>query len=440
MPGRVEPAHAPVPRSGGERFLFAQLYRTLVGVDCNGRARPELAASWRSEAEGRRWTFTLSPDARDWEGVAVTASDVGSSWIAAQEALAADARAAAPPLRLGALTVIDPRTLRVDLPEPATVEFFARPELAVRTRVRAGAWPVGTGPFRPSDRDRLPPAGALATSVRLEGPVAVEMRAISGDARDALDSGVDVWVTRDPVVIGYARAGAGLSAVPLAWDRRYLLATGVAAAPDPSAAPVILRAPEAALAALARDAVRIEARGAGAAADPAPCSAPERRGEPDRGAGATGGARPAPRIVYPAGDAAARSLAERLVALALDPSRADAGWLLELVPGLAGGVGPVGAAGLAAPAFAAALRAGRDAAYVVGVDVGAGRGPCESLREAIRLAPWLRTPRPFGAVGGSAVLPLVETRSTLVLRRGIGGLSVDGDGVLLLDGMRSVGP
>src|SRR5439155_19885395 len=44
---RVDPANAPHPTNDSERLLFRQLYETLVRVDCEGRVRPGLAASWR---------------------------------------------------------------------------------------------------------------------------------------------------------------------------------------------------------------------------------------------------------------------------------------------------------------------------------------------------------------------------------------------------------
>src|SRR6266516_4231603 len=51
----VDPAHAPLPRNVAERFVFAQLYETLIRVDCRGRVLPALARSWEQGPEGR-WT------------------------------------------------------------------------------------------------------------------------------------------------------------------------------------------------------------------------------------------------------------------------------------------------------------------------------------------------------------------------------------------------
>src|SRR5436309_12674553 len=55
---KVDPADAPHPTNDSERVLFRQLYETLVRVDCEGRARPGLAASWRLDTSGA-WIVTL---------------------------------------------------------------------------------------------------------------------------------------------------------------------------------------------------------------------------------------------------------------------------------------------------------------------------------------------------------------------------------------------
>src|SRR5256884_3978118 len=70
----IEATHAPLARNDAERFVFAELYETLIRVDCAGRVLPGLAQSW--EGSGDRWTFTLRDDARFWDGAPVTARDV----------------------------------------------------------------------------------------------------------------------------------------------------------------------------------------------------------------------------------------------------------------------------------------------------------------------------------------------------------------------------
>ena len=430
LPGPVDPSHAPVPRTPAERLLFAQLYETLVRLDCGGRPEPALAASWSVDDGGRTWTFTLRADARDWEGDAVTATDVGSSWTRAQETPARPG-AARPSRAFVSLAVLGPRTLRAELPRPVAAGFFARPELAVRTREVEGGWPVGSGPFRPAPR-ASGTSGAPLRSTTLAGPVPLEMRVVAGDPRDALDQGVDLLVTSDPAVIDYATAGAAFRAVPLPWSRTWLVALGAGVAAPATgtpagAPPAVSWAPRAALAALARDAVRADARPAEEPTEPPACVPPDARFPPVAPEAAR-----AARVVYRLGDPVARSLAERIVALALDARRADAAWLADAAPGLAG-ARPVRAAGLATGDFERALRAGGDAAYVVSVDT--GRDPCGTLEAAVAVAPWLLGPAPAGVVGGRqpTLLPLIETRGTLLVHQGVGGVSVDGRGVLRLE-------
>ena len=96
------------------------------------------------------------------------------------------------------------------------------------------------------------------------------------------------------------------------------------------------------------------------------------------------------RVVYPAGDPTARELATRLVAT---------------------GTGNT-AAGVAPAAFAAALAAGGDAAYVVPLPL-ERPATCAGLPR-----------RPQGAV----VVPLVITRAHAIYRAGAVRLSVDADG------------
>src|SRR5205809_7265844 len=63
----IDPAHAPLPRNVAERFVFAELYETLIRVDCQGRVLPALARSWEQGPDGH-WTVTLRSDARFWDG------------------------------------------------------------------------------------------------------------------------------------------------------------------------------------------------------------------------------------------------------------------------------------------------------------------------------------------------------------------------------------
>ena len=129
----VDPAHAPLPRNVAERFLFAQLYETLIHVDCQGRVLPALAGSWEQGAAGR-WTVTLRSDARFWDGAPVTARDVLTAWRARDSSLAQS------------IAVLDERALSID-PSGRSFQRFADPALAVTKSAPGGGWPIGTGQY-----------------------------------------------------------------------------------------------------------------------------------------------------------------------------------------------------------------------------------------------------------------------------------------------------
>jgi len=178
--------------------LFEGLVRRPAG---EGPARPGVASSWDSSADGLTWTFHLRPDARWSDGVPVTAQDFDFAWrrvldpasgsrLVAQVYVVDGAeevhagRAASD--RLG-VRVVDAATLEVRLRVP-TVDFpgrLAHPVFApVREDVvaRHGAqWTrpgnlVGNGPFRldqfqPGDKAVVSrnPAWRAAASVALDG-------------------------------------------------------------------------------------------------------------------------------------------------------------------------------------------------------------------------------------------------------------------------------
>ena len=76
----VQAAHAPRPRNAAERIVFAQMYETLVHLDCNGRPAPGLAERWERSADGLTWMFTLRAGARFADGTLVSPSDVARAW------------------------------------------------------------------------------------------------------------------------------------------------------------------------------------------------------------------------------------------------------------------------------------------------------------------------------------------------------------------------
>jgi len=377
---RVEPANAPRPSNDGERIVFRQLYETLVTADCHGRPGPGLAASWRLEADGRTWTVTLREGARFSDGTEVTPADVRAAWT--RDANGTDLRPHVSRLVQSiavagdhALAIVL-RSRRVDAPMA-----LAHPDLAVAKPVDGSPWPLGTRGARISrelrvERDTLPPIRFLV--------------APDGDPRDLLDQGVDLLLTRDAAALGYAATMAQLQSLPLPWQHTHVLMTPGRARSSPALS-------EEQRQALAADAVRGEARGAHApfwwetVPDCELSPAPRGNRPP-----------PTPRIVYDAGDRAARDLAERLVGLGRFQR----------------------AAGLRGAALALARRQGADAGYVVALET-QPIDPCRDLQVLSEGSRWLDP---------GTIVPLIETRLRAIVRRGRSGVTTEWDGGIVIAG------
>jgi hypothetical protein len=406
----LDPANAPRPSNDGERLVFRQVYETLVRVDCHGHVRPGLAANWRLDADGRTWLLTLREDARFSDGTPVTTADVRGGWIRGGNGEGGEPVPAVGRI-VQSVAAVDDRVLAVVLhrPRPDAPDALAHPDLAIARSAGSARWPMGTRADRSAASGSPGAAGkAGITITRQAGPV-LRFVAAPRDPRDLLDAGVDLVLTRDPATLDYAATLPLVRSVPLDWRRTHALLTPG----RPLAAPAL---PASARQALADDAVRGEARGA---AEPfwwqnlAGCDVPPAR-PPDPAASA-------PRVVYDASDAAARDLAERIVGLGRVSSPAAAAMLDVLLPDRSRRAG-LRAAGLTGDALAAARRGGADTAYVVALER-APLDPCSAIATMIEAAPWLET---------GTIVPLVDTRLHAVVRRGRSGVSVDGDGVLLV--------
>lgn len=423
--GPARPLRLPRAGSPAERLLVRHLHRSLVRVDCRGRVRTDLAESWRREEDGRRWRFRLSPQGRPGGGT-ITAADVVASW---REARLADD--AAPPSLLDSLEIRtpDPRTLVAEAPRPLpSPAVFARPVFAVAGPPTSGGWPGATGPYRPARPSRSPPGGPADGLLTLRpvaggsGPVLRIAPAGPDRARDLVDAGADLVLTRDPGVLAYAGSLDGMAVRPLPWDRTYLLLVPPGAAGPATETPAGSGSAAELSRSLARHAVRGDARaapgegwwsggGCGTAADGAGGGPGDGEPAPPSPAGPGRGS-----LVRPAGDRAAGALAGRLVALA---GRGDGP--LPWEPTAA----PVRAAAAEGEAFRRSLRSGGAAGYVVPVPHRV-LDPC-GARAALRArAPWLDRP-------GARAVPLVTTRPGLAVRRGLAGLRIDWDGVPRLE-------
>lgn len=369
-------------RTTAEGFVATQSSETLFGVDCRGRLYTKLAHAWsvrRVDGEQRweRWEITLDTSARFWNGDRVTANDVLVAWRSAAETPSGElARLVA-----GATTVSDDRTLVVILSDSAPLTL-AHPSLAVY-----GA------------------RSSAASRVRVHFTAATA-------ARDALDGGADLLVTDDPAIVSYAAQRDDLLTLPLPWDRTYVVLASESGRLDVSAT---LRLT---LADLLADAVRADSRIAERPfwwESSNHCTTPVRT-KP------VAPARPSSRVVYLRGDRVAQGIAERLVALAGSrAARGEDSVLKTLFPRLSRV--QARAAALSPSAFAAALHAGDDLAYVLPLPRFAF-APCHEFSMLLRAAPWLQS-----------VIPLIDTRSIAIVRHGRVGLSVDADGSLrLIDG------
>jgi hypothetical protein len=322
-----------------------------VRLDCEGHPWPGLATRWSADTSARFWTLEIAPPhSTAPEGrVPWTAAALAATWHSDPDAALA--------LRAAGVESVLP------LDDRRLVVGFTAPE-----------------------REVPPVFATRALAVAAVGPTTlVEDRPPSGDLRDAIDHGPDLVQTGDPDLLDYASRRPGLTRVALPWSRVYLL---LVPAGGPGLGGAVPADTAGFRAALARNVVRTEARPADGSAWPdsaARCSP-------------TPAARPSSSsaIVYPAADATARALAERLVALA----------------------GPAGLTvrGLEPDSLSAALRRGEARAFVVSGPL-ASAGPCAES--------------PAWPPGARAV-PLVETRSHAIVRRGAPLLVVEWDGAVRL--------
>jgi hypothetical protein len=250
-----------------------------------------------------------------------------------------------------------------------------------------------------------PPAGRSDASPA-SGDTVMVHRVREADARDAIDQGADVLVTRDRPVAVYALARPGLAVVSLPWDRTYVLVVHrPPTLPDSDADP--LRA------ALATDALRADAR---------PLSAREglpaaRVCDGDLAHRAVlGGIRFAGQgrntdtehVIYDEADSTARFLAERLAVLASTRSK--------LLAGVAGTLDPAGTEmsvkGIPSGDVSRALLDGSSAAYVVSIPSDTSlvcSGP--SSQSADSPAPGTATRDQY-----LGIIPLIQTRAAAIVR------------------------
>jgi hypothetical protein len=429
----IDPANAPHPSNDSERLLFRQLYETLVRVDCEGRVRSGLAASWEPGEDEGTWVVTLREGARFSDGTPVTSADVVSSWT--RGVPAGDLRAHVADY-VRSIVVVDDRTLIIGLhgSRAAAPRVLAVDGLAIARRAPGSAWPLGTRSVRvvpgqvtprSDSRSVITLAGVAQQSTTLDADAhAWSLRvfvAPDRDPRDFLDQGVDLLLTMDPATLDYAATLPQFQIVPLAWQRTHVFLSPWRSR---SARPLLEETRDA----LALDAVRGDARGARGPFwwetwQDCELAIPQPR---DRETSVTTG-----RIVYERDDRTSRDLAERFVALAhiagtgtLRPGGGEATALLDALPP---SQALPRAVGLTRETLPLAHERGTDAAYIMALP----RDPfdrCQELRALVSRLGWLDP---------DTIVPLVETRAHAIVRRGRSGSTVEWNGGLIIAG---VGP
>jgi len=417
----VDPDHAPRPTNPSERAVFAHVYETLVAVDCRGRPRAALAQTWARHDGGERWTFTLRPDARFHDGHPVRARDVIASWRRAGIGLA------------GPAAVVD--SVRA-LPDGSLDVYFARRQRSVPLVLARGVfavartnpdspWPWGSGPWAVSSPVPLTLAPAFGAS----GPNITVVSARPRAARDFVDGAADVFTTGDPDVAGYARHRKNWTVRELPWSRVYVMVSpgrvrALRASRRAADLPRFVRDD------LARDAVRVDSRGW---ADDAWWSASgscagSSFGFPGLTFVLEGAQRDDRIVLFDAADPVAADLAGRLTALSGDARTRAARALERSFPGMTGGMRPLIARGVAPTRLAASLWSGDEFAYILALPA-APADRCEALHDLLARVPWLSPP---AVDTGRAVVALVETRRSLVVRRPGAGVVVDGHATALI--------
>lgn len=392
----IESTHVVNPTNIAERFAFAQSYETLINVSCDGRVLPGLAQSWTTDATNTRVTVVLRDGARFWDGEPLLARHVVAAWRTTAQSLGEPNDLAR---RLAdAATVVDDRTLIVSFADTAW-RVLADPSLAIY-RAGTGAQRLeGSGPYRIAAW--VPGTMTLAPVSSQTAPRLVIRSRPGGDARDEVDAGVDMLFSADPATVRYAASRADLATLPLPWTRTYLIVGRNAAVdwglPTGDSAATFR-------AALARDAVRAEARAADSSGWWVNTSGCVTRGSNDVPQPA-GPRRPA-RVAYHSGDHVSRELAERIVAL-----------------GGRGAAVPLDSAN-----FARALREGMESAYVMSLPR-VSLDPCRDLAALLSSAPWV-------AAGGSIsemLMPVVDVRARAIVNRSRVSAVVEWDGTLRMN-------
>jgi hypothetical protein len=380
-----------LPMAGG--IAAAQMFDTLVRVDCTGTVVAGLADAWSSE-DRITWRLRIADGVTFSDGTVVTAPSIVESWAAMGHS------------RFAAVSAVGSSELHVTLRTAGDARVFALPELAVVRSAAAGAgaaaWPTGTGAYLPDSRMEGRALRLLARTVDTVTADTIEIHAFTGDPRTALDAGVDAFVSADAAALAYARALPDYRTTPLTWSRVYVLATATQPA---DVTPPVTDDP----ADFLYDIVSGDARSALPPFWWERCDRPTETPSRDR---------TSRQVVYERGDETARRIAERVTALAWPRHRAPS-WLQDVLGRYESA--PVSRALSRAELVDAALTR-TDLAIVTHLPRVTYEG-CASATADPQAGDLL-------SLFGWRVTPLIDTREHLVHRPGIGRVRVAGDGTI----------
>ncbi len=133
---------------GDARFVWSQIYETLVRLDPDLSLIPGLALSWETADNGKTWIFKLRENVRFHDGTPFTAEAVVYSY--GNRAYVANTKT----LPVEKVEAIDDYTIRFTcsgpVPLPTYLTHIAWPVVSPTSLDDGGGfgWPIGTGPFK----------------------------------------------------------------------------------------------------------------------------------------------------------------------------------------------------------------------------------------------------------------------------------------------------
>jgi len=444
---------APIPHNPSERLLFAQLYETLVRVDCSGAIQPGLAESWTCTEDSTVWVFFLREDARFWDGSRITADDVRVAWAGNQNCPRTSEQSSPWTWfdsRSQSITTLDARRLAIRLPEPQArfPMLLAHPATAVAVRREGWTWPVGSGPCRLRASDPTPRPDLICRP-NTHHPAAPRWKQLTfrvqpgADPRDLVTQDPDLTLVRELEDVDFYNDSPGTTTWPLPWDRLYLLVLPPETNPDGPGRWLTAAGrldPE-------RDVTRVSARswpeivlpGGGSGSCPQ-VSGPVATGSSARLEwGLDDLALDSHAMAYPRGDAGAEEFAHRLTALTGGSARAvalpPAGLAFALQWQMAGACILPMDLSFPTGCLQLATLLGK-AAWLQEAALGTGpEGVTNSLGDANRSLPKARPAPTDMLMDGGLVRPLGLSRPWLVARGSLAGITLDFDGTPRLAGL-----